>query len=102
MPMNVRLKYHLLLFVFWPVIGFLLFIPVAFLSPWFFVLIVLWSVVIEFITSRIRCPYCRSKVGWGRYIIFGFHFEWWKVWIPKHCEKCGFELSAVKSTHKKP
>jgi len=92
---SVRAKYHLLLLVVVPLIAFLLFIPMIYISEWFIIIFFAWIIIMEeIITRSIKCPKCKSPVGYGTYRIRSHElFKWWKAIIPRNCEVCGNDLT---------
>jgi hypothetical protein len=89
---TMRTKYHLLVFVTWPVgtlaIGLLAARVWGYLAPLAF----LWAIWVHFRAREIRCPRCEKPIGWTEYFS-----EFW-AWSPvarRHCEKCGYDLNVA-------
>lgn len=95
---NITRTRNILSFVGWPVGGFLLGV-LGFVVHWTLALLVFpWAYVIDYLTTRIRCPSCDTPVGWHKYKLFGSEFEWWSPFTPGRCEWCGHDLTGREST----
>lgn len=90
--MNIRTKRNIIIFAIYPVLGFSIgYIGVA--IHWIFALLIFpLSIYIQYITSKLRCPKCNIPVGWHKYKIFIFEFNWWSPITKKICEHCGYHF----------
>jgi len=97
MKLSPRRKYHLLVWVAWPVGAAILAIPMFLVSPWFFVVVVGWAIWLEVVTDRIPCPSCGKRIAWGQYRVLGIRFNWWRLVVPRYCDQCGNDISATSA-----
>jgi hypothetical protein len=93
-----RLRYHLIGWVLWPAGVAVLAVPCFILSPWFFVLVMAWTLYLNALQHRIRCPSCGERIGWGDHTILGLRFKGWRNILPRLCDHCGNDLSVSGDT----
>jgi hypothetical protein len=91
--MKIRKTRNLLFFVAYPLGGFFGGY-LGFTVHWSLVLLVFpYVALLQFLTSRIRCPNCNTPVGWHKYRIRNFTVaEWWSPITKRRCEHCGHEF----------
>jgi len=84
--MSVRAKFHLLIFVVFPVgaltlgtLGMTLNTAFAFAAFGYTILIGLSALLIG-------CPSCKARLAWQGYLMFPF--------LPKRCRSCGSDLTS--------
>jgi hypothetical protein len=58
-----RAKFHLLVWVAWPLGGAIAALPAYLVSPWFAVAFFLWAVYVQRATNNVRCPTCGHCTG---------------------------------------
>ena len=59
--LSLRAKYHITLFIVYPIFGFILLMLAANITSYFGILLLLWVIYIPFYLRSIGCPRCGSK-----------------------------------------
>jgi len=82
--MSVRAKFHLLVFVVFPVGALTLGVLGMTTSTAFAFVAFGYTILIGLSALLIGCPSCNARLAWQGYLMFPY--------IPKHCQSCGHDL----------
>jgi hypothetical protein len=85
-----RTRFHLLVWVAWPVGGAVVALPAFLISPWFMIGFFLWAFYVQHATNNVRCPSCGNRVGFAKHSAWGLRHYFI---LPRHCEDCGRDLA---------
>ncbi len=95
MPMKLRTRAIVLIFVLWPLFGLTVVWLSLTVAEWFAILLLPLVFLFQKSFSNIRCEHCGKPLGWNKLALpqklFGAAFSWWTPCIPKQCSSCGNE-----------
>jgi len=89
---NIKRQRDLWFFVLFPVVGFSLGFLATYVHWAISLLIFPWAMVVQYQTSRIRCPHCSQPVGRRESSVFGCAITWWSPLTSEKCMHCGGQL----------
>ena len=83
--MSVRARFHLLIFVVFPVGALILSALGMTLDRGFTFAAFGYTIVIGLWALLVTCPSCSARLVWQGYLLFPF--------LPRHCRRCGHDLT---------
>jgi len=63
------------------------------ISPWFFLLIIVWLIYTAVLSASVQCPKCHKPVGWICHTTRGPRIGYWRFFVPRECLNCGHDLT---------
>jgi DNA-directed RNA polymerase subunit RPC12/RpoP len=75
----------------WILLGLTFFNLAIEVSPWFFIPVLLLAVLVNVVYSRIKCPFCGTKIMIRKRGLAGMPIAL-RGWPPKECPDCGKPL----------
>lgn len=90
--MSIRAKYHLLLFVAFPV-GSMGLMLLGLLHPALALVAFPYAGLIALLGLRLRCPNCQERVMTQTFTVLGIQMQTQSPYIRRRCDNCGYDLS---------
>jgi hypothetical protein len=87
--MSIKVQRDVWIFILFPAVGFSIGIIAACYGGAIAFLVFPWSMVVNLVTSRMRCPHCQRPVGQRTTQMWGRRFTWWSPFTPRFCAHCG-------------
>lgn len=91
--MSVRTKYHLALWVAWPLSGAIMMALSGFVFAGFFLLLIPIALGLTHYLEHLKCPNCFHYLAKTKYR-FG-SVEVRRFWLPRECPYCGGPLDGI-------